>query len=221
MLTADHATMQPFIDVTGEQIAFFEKYFGTFPLDRYGIAITDSFSGLAMETQERSLFSRDDFSGGRLDPSTQLFLSHELTHQWFGDAVTPARWRDIWLNESFATYGQWMWGEHVGNGSVADSAAAALASRPPGSSADPTVDQLFSYNSYDGGAVVLQALRLTIGDASFFQLLQQWVIRNNGTSRTTDDFVKLASQISGKDLTKFFATWLFADQPPSSFPAAA
>ena len=67
-----------------------------------------------METMGRSLFSRDDFSTGRLDYVQELLLSHELAHQWFGDAVSPSRWNDIWLNESFATYGEWMWLDHVG-----------------------------------------------------------------------------------------------------------
>ena len=173
--------MQPFLDVTAEQIAFFEEWFGPYPLDRYGIAVTDSEGGLAMETQERSLFSRDDLSTGTLDFGPQLLLSHELAHQWYGDAVSPARWTDIWLNESFATYAQWMWLEHAGFSNVDMFAADALRFRPAGSSAQPTLDDLFGYNSYDGGAVVLHALRRTIGDDAFFELLQRWVADYSGT----------------------------------------
>ena len=72
------------------------------------------------------MFSRDDFSSGRLDLPQELLLSHELTHQWFGDAVSPARWTDVWLNESFATYGEWMWLDHLGLRSIDESADAAL-----------------------------------------------------------------------------------------------
>ncbi|MEP7046954.1 MAG: M1 family metallopeptidase, partial [Ilumatobacteraceae bacterium] len=114
VLHDDRATMQPYLDVIADQIDYFDDFFGPYPLDRYGIAITDSFPGLAMETMERSLFSRADFASGRLEPAQQLFLSHELAHQWFGDAVTPALWSDVWLNESFATYGEWMWLDHLG-----------------------------------------------------------------------------------------------------------
>jgi aminopeptidase N len=208
----------PLFDLTVEQIDFFEQWFGPYPLDRYGLAITDSESGLAMETQERSLFSRDDLLPGPPDFMQHLLLSHELTHQWFGDAVSPARWSDIWLNESFATYGQWMWMEHAGFGSVESAAADALRMRPPGSSARPTVDELFGFNSYDGGAVVLHALRRTIGDDAFFSLLRRWVAEYNGTSRTTEEFIAMAEDESGTDLGEFFDQWLFAVQPPAQFP---
>jgi aminopeptidase N len=218
VLHDDRELMQPFLDVTAAQITFFEQYFGPYPFDRYGVSITDSAGGDAMETQERSLFSRDDFATGTLGPYQQLLLSHELSHQWFGDAVTPARWKDIWLNESFATYAEWMWLDHVGDGKIDDLARAALSQRSSRSPADPTADQLFDTNSYDGGAVTLHALRRTIGDDAFFTLLRTWVQSNLGGTRTTDDFVALAAQVAGRDLGPFFATWLFAPTVPAKFP---
>ncbi|MEY2416550.1 MAG: hypothetical protein QOH53_1884 [Ilumatobacteraceae bacterium] len=218
VLHSDRQTMQPFLDVIGDQIDFFDDFFGPYPLDRYGIAITDSFPGLAMETMERPMFSRSDFSAGRLDSGQQLFLSHELTHQWFGDAVSPARWKDIWLNESFATYGEWMWLDHVGLTSIDDSAATGLNSHEPGSTANPNVEDMFQVNSYDGGAAILHALRKTIGDDLFFTLLRTWVSENSGQSRTTDDFVALANKVAGQDLTEFFDTWLYADTLPAKYP---
>ena len=218
VLHNDRETMQPFLDVIDDQIDFFDDFFGPYPLDRYGIAITDSFPGLAMETMERPMFSRADFASGRLDSGQQLFLSHELAHQWFGDAVSPARWKDIWLNESFATYGEWMWLEHEGLTSIGDSALAGLASREAWSTANPTAEELFQVNSYEGGAAILHALRRTIGDDLFFALLRQWVTDNSGQSRTTEDFVALANKVAGQDLTQFFATWLYADKLPAAFP---
>ena len=218
VLRKDRTRMQPYLDTIDDQIDFFDDYFGPYPLDRYGIAIIDSFPGLAMETMGRSQFSRDDFASGRLDQLQELFLSHELAHQWFGDAVSPARWTDVWLNESFATYGEWMWLDHIGAGSLADFAMAGLAEREHRSTASPEVDEMFAFNSYDGGAIVLHALRKTIGDDAFFRALQRWVADNNGSSRTTEDFVILASKVAGQDLTEFFATWLYADSVPATFP---
>ena len=212
--------VQPYLDVTVQQIEFFEQWFGPYPLDRYGLAITDSESGLAMETQGRSLFSREDLPGGPPMYFQHLLLAHELAHQWFGNAVTPAVWQDIWLNESFATYAEWMWLEHAGFVSVDDSAAQALASRPLGSPASPTADSLFGTNSYQGGAVALHALRRTIGDDAFFALLRQWVTTNLGGTGTTKEFIGLAEQVSARSLTTFFADWLFADRPPAEFPVA-
>ena len=219
VLRQDRATMQPALDSIADEIDFFDDYFGPYPFDRYGIAIADSTPGVAMETMERSMFSRLDFSSGRLDLPQELLLSHELTHQWFGDAVSPARWTDVWLNESFATYGEWMWLDHLGLRSIEESADAGLTAREPGSTASPSVDQMFGYDSYDGGAVILHALRKTIGDDLFFTLLRRWVADNIGTSRTTEDFVALANEVAGRDLTQFFATWLYADIVPTSFPS--
>ena len=66
---------------------------------------------------------------------------------------------------------------------------------------------------------MLHALRLTIGDEAFFELLRQWVAANNGTAQTTEAFMALASDVSGTDLDGFFAEWLFATDLPDAFPA--
>jgi aminopeptidase N len=221
-LRDDVARMQPFFDASEAQIEFFESQFGPYPLDRYGLAITDSFGGLAMETQGRSLFSRDDLRdvNGYVE---QLLLSHELAHQWFGNAVTPAMWGDIWLNESFATYAQWMWLEHIGLTTVGDEADRALAQRQFGdgdATGSPAANDLFGYNSYDGGAIVLHALRDTIGDPAFFGTLRRWAADNEGTSRTTDDFIALAEAVSGQPLDDVFEQYLYGDPPPAAFPVS-
>ena len=218
VLREDRDTVQSYLDTIDDQIDYFDDFFGPYPLDRYGIAIADSVSGLAMETMGRSQFSRDDFSTGRLDYVQELLLSHELAHQWFGDAVSPSRWIDVWLNESFATYGEWMWLDHAGVRTMEDSASSGLTGRESDATATPTAAAMFSFNRYDGGAVVLHALRKTIGDELFFTLMRRWVADNNGSSRTTEDFVALANEVSGQDLTEFFATWLYADVVPTTFP---
>lgn len=221
VLTRDRELMQPYLDMIDDQIDFFDDYFGPYPLDRYGIAMTDSFSGLAMETQGRSMFSRDDFLSGELGYLQELLLSHEVTHMWFGNAVTIGTWGDIWLNEGFATYGQWMWLEHVGLATLTEQADEAIRTKSlagEGPSGEPAAAELFSFNSYDGAAVVLHALRLTIGDNTFFALLQQWVADNSGKSKITIDFMSLAMELSACDLTSFFDQWLFAEVAPSDFP---
>ena len=219
-LADDVEQMAPYFDLTDDQLAYFEPLFGPYPLDRYGLAFTESFSGLAMETQGRSLFSRDDFPGGSPGVLQQLLLSHELAHQWFGNAVTPADWADLWLNESFATYAQWLWLDHAGVFPLETQARSNLAFRQDfdESTGEPSVENLFGFERYDGGAVVLHALRLEIGDEAFFTLLQRWVAENDGTSKRTADFTALAAEVAGHDLTAFFDTWLFAEDVPDDYP---
>jgi aminopeptidase N len=218
-LRSDVARMQPYFDLTDDQLAFFEPLFGPYPLDRYGLAFAASVPGLAMETQGRSMFSRSDVQGD-LGPTQQMFLAHELAHQWFGDAVSPADWSDLWLNESFATYGQWLWLDHVGIETMDSVTTRMLAVRQINGEATgtPSVANLFGFERYDGGAVVLHALRCELGDDVFFALLQRWVADNDGTSRSTEDFTALATELAERDLTAFFATWLFASTVPPTYP---
>ena len=114
-----------------------------------------------------------------------------------------------------------MWFEHIGLDTVSNQANLALGGRPQGSTGFPTVDELFGYNSYDGGAVVLHALRLTIGDDKFFLLLQRWIAENNGSSRTSADFIALTEEVAGESMTEFFDTWLYASIVPNEFPTPA
>jgi aminopeptidase N len=220
VLRGDEERMQPYFDLTDDQIAFFEPLFGPYPLDQYGLAFTDSLRGLAMETQGRSLFSRDDFTASAPGLIQHLLLAHELAHMWFGDAVTPADWSDLWLNESFASYGQWLWLDHIRLWDLEAQAEENLRRRqqPTEPTGEPTRGNLFGYERYDGGAVVLHALRRELGDTTFFELLQRWVAENDGTSRTTEDFIALAEEVGDRQLDDFFDAWLFADAVPPEYP---
>jgi aminopeptidase N len=217
--TKDH--MQPYLEDTAKQIEFFEQFFGPYPFTSYGLAMTDGYIGGAMEEQGRSLFSQQDFTSTSLDGSTELLLSHELTHQWFGDAVSPKQWQNVWLNESFATYGEWMWLDHAGYRSVEQSARDGLAERQhsEGSTGEPDIPGLFGYEVYEGGATVLHALRKTVGDDDFFAILRSWTQDNRFESRATEDFIALAEKVSGKDLGRFFEDWLYAVDLPPEFPS--
>lgn len=208
-----------YTEITAEQLEFFEPYFGPYPLDMYGLAIVDSMPGLAMETQGRSLFSAADLDGAA-STRAHVLLAHELAHQWFGNAVSPAEWSDIWLSEGFATYAEWMWLDEVGLAELSERAESARSSRRQSSIAvaSPPVEELFGQVVYAGGAVVLHALRLEIGDAQFFEVLSSWVADNDGASRSTSDFVAHTERVAGRDLDAFFDEWLLGPGAPAAYP---
>ncbi len=201
------------LELQGEMIDFMSDTFGPFPFDVYGIAVVGNFPA-ALENSTLSIFG-----DGFLDsPIFEFVLVHELAHQWFGDSVTPADWGDIWLNEGFATYTEWLWLEH--REGPAALAAIAQGTRdvfaesplpPPGS---PAPAELFAGTVYQRGALVLHALRLEIGDDAFFETLQTYAARFGGGNATTADFVAVAEEVSGAELDELFGAWLYGDEVP-------
>jgi aminopeptidase N len=190
-------------------LTFFADRFGPYPFHEYGVVVPDlRTGGFGFESQTLSLLAPDVFSD-RVGAGT--VLSHELAHQWFGDDVSPATWRDIWLNEGFATYAEWLWEDHaLGVPLTVNVDRARRAVDRPGSTSvdDPGVGAMFATVVYQRGALTLDALRHTVGDTTFFTLLRTYVQRYGGRSASTRDFVALAGQVAGRDLTSFFAAWL-------------
>ena len=147
-----------------------------------------------------------------------MLLAHELAHQWFGNAVSPARWDDIWLNEGFATYAQWLWLEEIDMVSLEAVVERTLRFLPRDGWPLSAPSELFGPVSYEGGAVALHALRLTVGDDAFFEGLRGWVAANLDDSATTDDFEAVMEATSGEELDDFFDTWVHADEIPRRLP---
>jgi len=196
----------------GEMIEFFAELFGPFPFETYGIAVVDGFPA-ALENQTLSVFGRP-----LLD---EIVVVHELAHQWFGDHVSTAQWQDIWLNEGFASYAEWLWIEaNLGTGALAVGITqerdrfVGAGFPPPG--LPPSTD-LFSPSVYRIGAMTLHALRLTVGDEAFFTTLRTYVGRFGGGTATTGDFIAVAEEVSGQDLDELFTDWLFGADVPE-FP---
>ena len=198
----------------GEMIEFYSDLFGDYPFDVYGSVVVDADLFVALETQTMSLYGRDILG---YPEDTENVVAHELAHQWFGDAVTPDTWRDIWLNEGFATYAEWLWVDNAGGNSLESMVRGAHESLqgdepvPPG---DPGVEDLFHTSVYWRGGLALHALRETVGDDDFFAILQEWVARNDGSSVSTEDFVALAGEVSGEDVEALMDAWLYEPELP-------
>src|SRR5262249_17261054 len=96
-----------------DQLAWLKARAGAYPFSTYGSFVIDAAIGASLETQTLSIFDRQVFEGTfKTWPTTML---HELSHQWFGDSVSPREWSDVWLNEGHATYYEWSYGaEHGG-----------------------------------------------------------------------------------------------------------
>ncbi|MFC4065540.1 M1 family metallopeptidase [Actinoplanes subglobosus] len=198
---------------TGEITDFLETQFGPYPFDANGGVVVDEEQiRYALETQSRPVYGNTFFLTGE---NTGV-VAHELGHQWFGDSVALARWQDIWLNEGFATYAEWLWSEHIGEQTaqqIFDRAYARFTwSETPG---DPTPQRLFSNAVYQRGGMTVHALRKTLGDEAFFELVKSWTAEHRDGNVTTDQFIKAASTAAGRDLSGFFTAWLTAKtQPP-------
>ncbi|MFE7515017.1 M1 family metallopeptidase [Streptomyces sp. NPDC057540] len=187
------------------------KRFGPYPFSTAGAIVTqDGTLGYALETQTRPIFP-----AGSFDRPT---LVHEQAHQWFGDSVTPASWRDIWLNEGFATYAEWLYAEQYEHVPASTRFAEAFAQDanwafPP--AAPPAAENLFGPPVYQRGAMVLHKLRETVGDRVFDEILRGWAAKYRHANATTDDFTAYAESVSGRDLGALWDVWLYGDEKPS------
>ena len=206
-----------------DMLQFLESLAGPYPFadEKYGHAEWLNMRTGAMEHTTVTSYGSDLLTG---DNYFDRIVVHELSHQWFGDSLTPATWADIWLNEGFATYSEALWREHLygldGDGVHGGYFQYIRALRwfddfvgeGPVYDAFPVLSRIV----YDKGAWILHMLRGRLGDAAFFDLLHAWATGGDrpGGNVTTEEFVQLAGQYAGEDLHPFFDPWLTTDAEP-------
>jgi aminopeptidase N len=165
-----------------------------------------------IEAQGMAVFGRNHLDGRR---TYERLAVHELAHQWFGNSLTVADWRHIWLNEGFATYAEWLWSEVSGGPSAHALAArwhARLAMQAANIAiANPGVDRMFDPLVYKRGALTLHALRTKIGDPAFFALLRSWVAEHQHGTVTTDEFREHVRRFAPFPVDELLTAWL--DRP--------
>lgn len=206
--SVDDALVEGFDEVE-EIIAFFTDTFGEYPASSGGAIVVPVDLGLALETQSRPTFGTDGVARDHV-----WALAHELAHEWFGNAVTPVSWEDLWLSESFATYADWLWLDHSGIQDIDDLAAAAERSTGRLAVLDVEAAATFDNMVYEGGARALHGLRHQVGDDAFFDILSTWYEEHRGGSASTADFILLAERVSGEDMANWSEDWLESvDQP--------
>jgi hypothetical protein len=206
-------------------LRFLSRVLGPYPFKQAGgIVDNDPGLGFALENQTRPVYSKDFFTAAAEENDS--VITHELAHQWTGDNLALGRWQDIWLNEGFATYMEWLWSEDQGRDS-ADDIFGSYSDIPADDSfwqlkiGDPGPANLFDGAVYGRGAMTLHALRGRIGDSDFFRLLKRWTAVHSGGNVTTPQFVALAERVSGEELSAFFHKWLFTTSKPAGLGNSA
>ncbi|MFC8424538.1 M1 family metallopeptidase [Streptomyces sp. NPDC057236] len=202
-----------------EVLAWAERTFGPYPFSSAGAIVErPEDAGYALETQNRPVFP------GAPDI---VLLVHEIAHQWYGDSVSPRTWRDMWLNEGFATYAQWLWEEDHGGGTAQRTfdllyagsyfpdagSNEALWSFPPAE--PPDAASVSATPVYWRGAMVLHKIRQTVGDDSFSALLRGWAREHRHGNADTGDFTAYVEKsVPDEDFTGIWEDWLYGEGRP-------
>lgn len=205
---------------TPAMIEFFEKTFGVpYVWDKYSqIAVRDFVSG-AMENTTATVHAETVQMDNRqlVDGNSDEVISHELAHHWFGDLVTCESWSNLPLNESFATYAEYLWLEHTQGSHAADMhglddlnqylAEAETKQEPLIRYHYTDREQMFDSHSYAKGGRILHLLRRTVGDDAFFQALTIYLKQHRFKTAEVSDLREAFEEVTGQDLNWFFDQW--------------
>jgi len=196
------------IDFSGhrQMIEIFSKLFGEYPFikEKYGVAEFLWQLG-AMEHQTITGIGSNFVSGRNFFEDIYV---HELAHQWWGNAVGPKTWEDIWLNEGFASYSEALYYEALsGNDALKSTMLSKFNSKYPGTLYNP--NDLFNRTVYDKGAWVLHMLRNLTSDSVFFNILHEYFEIYKYSNSSTQDFKYICEKVSGRNLDKFFEQWIY------------
>lgn len=184
------------------------QLFGEYPFakEKYGVAEFLWQNG-AMENATITGIGSNFVTGAKM--FNDIYV-HEASHHWWGNCVSPATWKDVWLNEGFATYSEALYDEVVfGRDALFSNMRKNFRTDFEGTLYNPG-DNLFSSKVYKKGAWVLHMLRWEVGDENFFAILHQYFDLYKFNNASTDDFKKVCEGVSKKDLSKFFEQWVYA-----------
>ena len=213
--TALRATARKHLGQHGALMSALTTWFGPYPFETYTLVVTDDDLEIPLEAQGLSIFGANHLVSAE---GEERLIAHELAHQWFGNSVSVASWRHIWLNEGFACYAEWLWSEASG-GATADAMARLWHRRLAGLAqdlvlSDPGYPNIFDDRVYKRGALTVHVLRCALGDEVFFGLVRGWTARHADGSVTTADFrshaLAVATEAGGAALAATVGTVLAA-----------
>ena len=208
-----NAAVEDFSNLPFMMQVFSEKY-GYYPFEKYGNAVVPMVTFGAMEHQTMTTLGVSYINGNHGGETT---IAHELSHQWFGNCLTPLTWKDVWLSEGFATYSEavyteaWQGFEAMVN--YVRNNIQNYYKNWAGSNSytvyDPSYNNYFTPATYEKPASVLHMLRLLVGDETFFQILQTYFQTYHNQNVVTSEFQEICEQVSGLDLEQFFRQWIY------------
>ena len=201
------------IDNTVDFIEYFSTLYGLYPFhaEKYGHCMAPFGGGMEHQTMTTQGWFEDGLT------------AHELGHQWFGDNVTCGTWADIWLNEGFASYTEYLMEEQFNPGNeggfmlnVHDN----VMSQPGGSvwvEDSLNTGRIFNGRlTYNKGSAIIHTLRFLINDdAIFYSILQTFQTQYGGSTARATDFKAIAENLSGLDLTAYFNEWYYGQGFPT------
>lgn len=203
-------------------IDYFSSVYGPYPFEKYGHMVVNMATYAAMEHQTMTTFGSQYLTGNQ---NYESIVAHELTHQWYGNLVTPITMREVWLKESFATYGEFLWeAHHEGWQSGCDYLRDQIQqyyiswenSNGPQTIFDPAYNMMFAPPTYEKSASVLHMLRLKMGNDAFFSFIRSILTTFPGGNINTLEFTDMAEQACGQDLGQFFQQWIYLPGIPNA-----
>jgi aminopeptidase N len=212
---------------TPQMMEFFSVKLGVdYPWDKYSQIVVRDFVSGAMENTSATVFYEglNMSEGEYIDQNQEDIISHELFHHWFGDLVTAESWANLPLNESFATYAEYLWNEFKYGREQADFKGFQDFSIYFGNKSKENVDvirfdyadreHMFDEISYQKGGRIIHMLRNTVGDAAFFKALNLYLTRYAYKSAEIHDLRLVFEEVTGTDMNWFFNQWFLSSGHP-------
>jgi aminopeptidase N len=220
--------IEPTFARTPEMLSFFSERLGVlYPWEKYDQTAVDQFTLGGMENASATTLTARSLLHPMLAHESlegaDGLISHEMSHQWFGDLVTTKDWANLWLNEGFATFMATLWEEHhygADNAAYARWRAQGAWFRQRRLFDVPIVTHEFSNsmqyagNIYGKAGLVLQMLREKLGDDAFFHALQHYLEANRLQNVATADLVKAIEESTHVDVDRFFEEWIYGGGAP-------
>lgn len=202
-----------------DMLDFFEERFGDYPFPDYRVVVTEDALEIPLEAQGLSIFGSNHIKG---DHVFERLIAHELSHQWFGNSCGVGNWADIWLNEGFACYSEWLWFEHSTGRNAHESAHShykvLLRKGQDLLLSDPGAKDMFDDRVYKRGAIFVHALRRELGDDAFFGAIRSYLAAARHSTTTPADVLAVFRQAGNPSAIDALSTDWLDQRPLPRFP---